>query len=59
MSNKGTNLVCAHIEDSDQAANVRSLIRVFVGRDMRSQYSNVTSGVKVRRQSDLQMRRLI
>ena len=45
-------LVCAHIEDSDQAAHVRSLIRVFVGRYMGSQRPNVSSGVTLRRRSD-------
>ena len=45
-------LACFPIEDSDQAAHPRSLIRVFDGRFMGSQGSNVSSGGKLRLWSD-------
>ena len=35
-ASKMYKLVCAPIEDSDQTANLRSLIRVFDGRSMGS-----------------------
>ena len=41
-------LPCATIEDSDQPARPRSLIRVFDGRSMGSQVSKVSSGRKLR-----------
>ena len=40
-------LAYAPIEDSDQLAHARSLIRVFNGRSMADQGSNVTSGGKL------------
>ena len=44
------NLACAPIEDSDQTAHLRSLIRVFDGRSMGSQGSNSSSGGKKKTQ---------
>ena len=41
-------LACTSIEDSDQPAHPRSLIRVFDERSMGSQGSNVSSGGKLR-----------
>ena len=41
-------VACAPIEDSDQTAHPRSLIRVFNGRFMGSQWSNVSSRGKLR-----------
>ena len=39
MSSERYKLACAHIEDSDQTAHVRSLIRVFDGRFIGSEGS--------------------
>ena len=44
---KRYNLACATIEDSDQPARPRRLIRVFNGRSMGSQGSNASSGRKM------------
>ena len=41
------NLTCAPIEDSDQLAHPRNLIRVFGWRTMGRQESNVSSGGKL------------
>ena len=46
------NFPCAPIEDSDQSAHPRSLIRVFDGRSMGSQGSDVSSGGTLRLLSD-------
>ena len=51
-SSKIYKLTCAPIEDSDQAAHLRSLICVFDGRFKGSQGSNVSSGGKLRHWSD-------
>ena len=48
----GYKLACAPIDDSDQTAHLRSLIRVFNGRSMGSQGFNVSSREKVRLYSD-------
>ena len=45
-------LACAPIEDSDQIALARKLIRVFYGRSTGSQESNVSSGGKLSMRSD-------
>ena len=45
---KQSKLTCAHIKDSDQPAYPRSLVRVFDGRCMGSQGSNVSSGKKTK-----------
>ena len=42
------NVVCAPVEESDQPALSRSLIRVFDGSSMDSQGSNISSGEKLR-----------
>ena len=47
-SNKIYKLAWAPIGHSDQTAHVRSLIKVFGGRSMGSQRSNVSSGGSVR-----------
>ena len=49
MSSIGYKLACALIEDSDQPAHTRRLIRVFDGRSMGSKGSNVSSGGKLRK----------
>ena len=41
---KGTKFACAPIEDSDQTAHMRSLIRVFDGRFIGRQEFNVSTG---------------
>ena len=41
-------LVCAFIEDADQPAHPRMLIRVFNERSMQSQGSNSSSGNKTK-----------
>ena len=41
-------LACALIEDTDQPVQLRRLIRVFNGRSVGSQGSNVSSGVNLR-----------
>ena len=51
-SSKRYTLACVPIEDSDQPAHPRSLIRVFDGRSMGSKGSNVSSGGKLRLWSD-------
>ena len=43
---------CGHIEDSDQPAHLRRLIRVFDGRCMECLGFNVSSGGKLRLLSD-------
>ena len=45
---KNYKLACAHIKDSDQPAQWRRLIRVFNGRSIGSQGSNISSGGKLR-----------
>ena len=45
-SSKSDKLACAPIEDSDQPAHLRRLIRVYDGHSMCSQGSNVSSGGK-------------
>ena len=52
MTSKRYNLTCAPVEDSDQSAHVRSLIRVFDGPTLVSQGSNKSSCVKLRLWSD-------
>ena len=47
MSSIRYKLACAHIEDSDQTAHPRSLIRVIDGRSMGSLGSKVSSGGKL------------
>ena len=47
-SSKRYKLACAPMEDSDQPAHPHSLIRVFNGRFMGSQRSNVASRGKLR-----------
>ena len=63
LSSKSYKLACAPIEDSDQSAHSRSLIRVFNERSIGSQGFSVSSGGKVRlcpdsvdTQSDLNFR---
>ena len=46
-SSKRYRLECAPIQDSDQIASPRNLIRLFDGRSMDSQWSNVSSGGKL------------
>ena len=48
VTTKTYKLACAPIEDSDQAAHPRSLIRVFDGRSMGSQGYNVSSDGELR-----------
>ena len=48
MSSKILKLVWAPIVDSDQPAHPRSLIRVFDGRSIGRQVSNISSGGKAR-----------
>ena len=48
VSIKTYMLAYAPIEDSDQTAHQRSLIRVFDGRSMDSQGSNVSSGIRTK-----------
>ena len=48
VSSKRHKLACAPIEDSDQPAHLRCLIRVVDGRSMGSQRPNVSSGEKLR-----------
>ena len=48
VSSKRYKLACAPIEDSDQPAQMRRLIRVFDGRSMGSQGFSVSSGGKLR-----------
>ena len=48
VSSKIYKLACAPIEDSDQTAHLRSLIRVFNERSLGSQASNVSLGGKLR-----------
>ena len=45
-------MTCAYIEDSDQPALPRSLIRVFDSRFLSSEGSNASSGIKLRLLSD-------
>ena len=52
MSSKRYKLACAHIEDSDQTARPRSLIRAIDGRSMGCQGSNVSTGRKYSLYSD-------
>ena len=52
LSSKSNKLVYAHIDDSDQTAHPRSLIRVFDGHYMGSQRHNVSSCGKPRLRSD-------
>ena len=44
VSIKGYNLACVRIEDLDQTAHMRSLIRVFDRRSIGSQGYNVSPG---------------
>ena len=48
VSSKRYKLACAPIEDSDQPAHARSLIRVFDGRTIGRQVFNVSSSGKLR-----------
>ena len=48
VSSKRYKLACAHIEDSDQTAQMRSLIRAYDWRSMGSQGSNGSEGGKLR-----------
>ena len=52
MSSKRKKLACAPIKDSDQPVHPHSLIRVFDGRSVSSQGSNVGSVGILRLQSD-------
>ena len=52
MPNKRYKLACAPIEDSDQTAQMHSLIRVFDGYSLGSQWFNVSSCRKLRHWSD-------
>ena len=45
---KGYKLACVLIKDSDRPAHMRSLIRVFDGRSMNYQESNVSPGCNLR-----------
>ena len=51
-SNHRYRFACVPIEDSDQPAHPRSLIKVFDGRSMESQGSYVSSGATLRLWSD-------
>ena len=52
MSSKRYKFACVPIEDSDQHAHLRKLIRVFDGRAMGSQWTNDSSDRKPMHLSD-------